>query len=548
MALSREVYQALEDIVGPDNISDDPALLDSYVYPLMATSLHCGPFYRVFTPRAGAVLLPASTEDVQAVVKVCNKHKIKYKASSTFWGAMGYPSHEDAVQLDMRRMNRIIEIDRKNMFAVIEPYVIGATLQAEAMKVGLNCHMIGAGAGCSPLVAATCYVGFGPDSFYMGVGAENLLGFEWVMPNGDTVKAGSLGSGAGWFCGEGPGPGIIGLIKGTIGARGGMGVFTKIALKLHPWPGPTTLSASGTPPAYRAPLLDNVRAFTVCFPSWQAFADSCYKLWNAGMGYIAHRQYNKLGRDLKIPMIKILSDPDKTLSDLEEMLEDPENKKIAEESKYDFELVLAGMTKRDIEWQLKALDEILAETGGWKSEFMSRPEIEQWSLLYMVRLGHKGLNLVYGGGYDGSFAQNGPPDFTASYIPGAIEFKKSWEKKGAIVAAGGDSGMGGIGGMGGGGSVGIESFVHFDPHDKFSTEGTFEYYEAVVKYERENGLPPGLQRLNGLSRGSDGREFSKEVRKEILSAHPQSAVFRYQTKIREIFNPNDLGDAYYVTI
>ena len=52
-------------------------------------------------------------------------------------------------------MDRILEIDEKNMFAVIEPYVIAATLQAEAMKVGLNCHMIGAGASCSPLAQLT---------------------------------------------------------------------------------------------------------------------------------------------------------------------------------------------------------------------------------------------------------------------------------------------------------------------------------------------------------------------------------------------------------
>ena len=104
-------------------------------------------------------MLPASTEEVQEIVKVCNKYKIKFKASSTFWGGMGYPSHEDAIQLDMRRMNHILEIDKKNLFAVVEPYVIGATLQAEAMKVGLNTHIIGAGGSCSPLASATSFCG-----------------------------------------------------------------------------------------------------------------------------------------------------------------------------------------------------------------------------------------------------------------------------------------------------------------------------------------------------------------------------------------------------
>ena len=90
--------------------------------------------------------MPDNTEEVQAIVKICNIHRIPFKASSTFWSAMGYPCEEGTVQLDMRRMDRIWEIDEKNMFAVIEPNVIGAVLQAEAMKVGLNTHIIGAGA------------------------------------------------------------------------------------------------------------------------------------------------------------------------------------------------------------------------------------------------------------------------------------------------------------------------------------------------------------------------------------------------------------------
>src|ERR1035437_9995397 len=154
MALTKDVYQELEDIVGVENISDDPALLDTYIYPQNATSVHLGPFYHTYTPRGGAAMLPANVEEVQAIIKVCNKYQIKYKASSTFWGGIGYPSHDDAVQLDMRRMNRIVEIDTKNCFAVIEPYVIGATLQAEAMKYGLNTHIIGAGGSCSPLASA----------------------------------------------------------------------------------------------------------------------------------------------------------------------------------------------------------------------------------------------------------------------------------------------------------------------------------------------------------------------------------------------------------
>src|SRR5512136_351060 len=105
MSLTKEQYQAFEDIVGPDYISDDPALLDSYTFPMDITSLHMGPCYKVFTPRGQAVLLPGSTEEVQSIVRLCNKYKIKFKASSTFWGAMGFPAHDDVLQIDMRRMD-----------------------------------------------------------------------------------------------------------------------------------------------------------------------------------------------------------------------------------------------------------------------------------------------------------------------------------------------------------------------------------------------------------------------------------------------------------
>ena len=119
MELSREIYQAFEDIVGPDNISDDPAVLDTYVTPLCQSQHHMGPVYDVFTPRGLAVLMPGTTEEVQAVVKLCNKHRIKFKAASTFWTSRANISDDYAITLDMKRMDRILQIDEKNQYAAI---------------------------------------------------------------------------------------------------------------------------------------------------------------------------------------------------------------------------------------------------------------------------------------------------------------------------------------------------------------------------------------------------------------------------------------------
>jgi glycolate oxidase len=548
MGLESNVYRSLEDIVGSGNISNDPAVLDSYRYSLAHTAIHLGPFFDTFTPRAAAVLLPGSTEEVQAIVRLCNKYKIKFKASSTFWSAQGYPSQDDTIQLDMRRMDRILEIDEKNMFAVIEPGVIGATLQAEAMKVGLNTHIPGSGCSCSILASATSYFGSGPSNLFGGWHYENLLGLEWVMPTGEILRTGSLGSGCGWFCGEGPGPSLKGVCRGFLGSKGAMGVYTKCAIKLFAWPGPQTLPVEGIAPAYKTKLPNNFKAYTAAFPSWQAWADAAHMIWDCGIGYLAHRQFNMFGRELKFAMIRILTDPSKTLGDIEQLLEDPEVKRITEQSEREFQIVLAGMTRRDMDWQEKVFDEILHRTGGWKVEAMNEPDVHDWALLYLIRLGHKNLNLVFGGSYDGCFGLFGALDFGTLHAEEAGEFKKEWEKRGAIVDAGGDCMMGPVGGQGGGGTGLWENFTCFDPHDRESTEGTCKFFEACTEFGLKKGWGVGMERWNSVARGPDGRTTAKEERDRIHLSAPQPSVFRYQHKVREAFNPNDLGDAYYETL
>ena len=99
MALkNRDAYRALEDIVAPENISEHPAILDSYAYQWGAELFTNTPFL----PRAGAVLLPGNTQEVQAIVKVCNRYNVRYKAFSTGWGFYSALGLDDsAIQMDL---------------------------------------------------------------------------------------------------------------------------------------------------------------------------------------------------------------------------------------------------------------------------------------------------------------------------------------------------------------------------------------------------------------------------------------------------------------
>ena len=77
MALhNRDAYKALEEIVGPDYISEEPAVLDSYAFQWGAEISTGTPFL----PRSGAIILPGGTEEVQSLVKTCNKYGVRYKA------------------------------------------------------------------------------------------------------------------------------------------------------------------------------------------------------------------------------------------------------------------------------------------------------------------------------------------------------------------------------------------------------------------------------------------------------------------------------------
>ena len=538
MALSTDAYRALEDIVGPKYISQDPAVMDSYAYQWLAESVRPG--HSKFMPRPEAALLPGSTREVQAIVRICNKYKIKFKAYSTGWYFYGAPQTEGVIQLDMRRMDRILEIDEKNMFAVIEPYVIAGVLQAEVMKRGLNCTVTGAGASCATLVGATCYHGSAGTSIYTGELRENLLGAEWVMPNGEILRTGSLGSGCGWFCAEGPGPSMRGIIRGALGARGGLGVYTKCAVKLSHWPGPPELPIEGTVPAYRSPLPKNFRAYTLAFKDWDSLFESCYRLYDSEIAYYAHRQWTMLGADLGPAFWMLYQDPTKSLDDIEEFVRKRAVKKVTEEMRYSYQLVLVGMSQRDIDYQEKVLEQILKETGGWKVKKWLEPDMEEFSLLYLLRMGKKNLNFVYTGGWIGNFMQPGTADFVKKYVPIAEHATERYQAKGLLVDCGPDSMMGALGSIGGGGQCGLEQFGFYDVADTKSTAAAIEWMKHCIREEAKHNIPPGKEGMF-LAVGKTDEEFQQDLAK-------QPAIHTWQRKIKQAVDPNNLGDRMYPTL
>jgi glycolate oxidase len=368
MALTRNFYKALEDLLGPENVSEDPVVTETYAFPLRSG---VSPETYAIIPRFEAITLPKDTMEVQAIVKLCNKHKVQYKASSTGWLYCD-PTGPGCIKIDLRRMNRIIEINEKSMYAVVEPYVIGAQLQAELMKRGLTCNLTGAGSNCSALPMAA-HANLGHLSQSGSYGERNLLAVEWVTGDGEVINLGSLGSSGEWFCGDGPGPSVRGIIRGNTVPLGGLGVYTKAAQKLYHWPGPVTFPIEGISPDYRpSEIPPNFMIRYYSFRSLNILIEAVRKIGESEIGFElmcfnASMMACNLGRshDEEVKLLEQFSNA----------VQGP-----------GFMIMLAGNSSRDFEYKKKVLLKIIEETDGKSLEPVEYPENAGGFLWRLIRI------------------------------------------------------------------------------------------------------------------------------------------------------------------
>lgn len=366
MPLKRSVYKAFYDVVGAENISEEPAVLDSYAW---RTGMFAG--ITKFMPRFEAVILPKDTEEVQAIVKLCNRYKVQFKPMSGGWGPSNPPGGPNVIQLDLRRMNHIIEINEKNMYAVFEPYVIGAQLQAELMKRGLNCNINGAGSQTSALHFPGG-LGHGTTSQTTGFAERNVLAVEWVTPEGEIIKLGSLGSNGEWFCGDGPGPSLRSVIRGIQSSAGGIGVFTKAAMKIFHWPGPSTFPIEGISPNYTPSWTpENFLVRFLTFPSRDKMIEAGRKISESEISL-------QLSHSIAMIASNIATSNEEDIEILERF------RKLARGP--GFLVTIAGNSRREFEYKKKVLQKIIDEAGGESLKPIEDPQIWGALLWRFVRM------------------------------------------------------------------------------------------------------------------------------------------------------------------
>jgi len=346
MSLPNDACKALENVLGAEYISDDPAMTQAYSY-MWNVDIHCPQ-----RCRPEAIVLPGSTEEVQDIIRIANRFKFQYIPTGTMLLATTIPTQANTIIIDPKRMNRIIEIDVKNMYAVIEPYVTYTQLHAEAIKRGLTIQTPGAGSQVSVL-ANQLFQGIAGTTHRHGYN-RSILAAEWVLPGGEVLRLGSLGmSGSKWFWGDGPGINLKGLIRADCGHCGGLGMVTKIAVKLHPWSGPRTFPCAGTSPLLEAEFPpERFKMYWIRFPNYEKLIDAMYEIGKAEIGYALH----------KWPSIAF---PILATNSKEDLWRELQSGYFQKEATCLIGVLLVGhSSERELVYEEKVLKEIIKETGG----------------------------------------------------------------------------------------------------------------------------------------------------------------------------------------
>jgi FAD/FMN-containing dehydrogenase len=218
MLLSADHLASLTRIVGPRHVrtGTDLAALDPGVDP--------------HNYRADALLLPASTDEVAALLAYCNAHAIAVVPQGGRTGLSGGASTAPGqVALSLARLDRIDSVDALSRTAVVGAGVTLGALSARAAEDGLS-PGIDLGARDSATIGGMVSTNAGGvAAFRHGTMRERVLGLEAVLADGRVLRE------LGQVRKRNEGLAVERLL---IGAEGTLGIITRVALALVPADGP----------------------------------------------------------------------------------------------------------------------------------------------------------------------------------------------------------------------------------------------------------------------------------------------------------------------
>lgn len=190
----------------------------------------------VFTSElpAGVVVAPANTQELAAVVKAATEagHAVVTRGGGMSYTSGYVPREEGSVMIDMARMNRLIELNREDMYVKVEAGMSWKDLHEALDGTGLSTPYWGTLSG----LHATVGGGMSQNSIFWGSGrhgsaADSVIGLEVVIADGTVVTTGSAAQVKARPFFRHFGPDLTGLFTGDCGA---FGVKATVTLRLVP--------------------------------------------------------------------------------------------------------------------------------------------------------------------------------------------------------------------------------------------------------------------------------------------------------------------------
>ncbi len=217
MVLSDKTFKKLKDIVGKSNCSRAKEDLVCYAYDATA---------HTYLP--DAVLFPQNALEISAILKLANKDNffvIPRGAGSGMTG--GSLAVKGGIILAMARFNRIIEIDKENLIASVEPGVVTGRFHKAVEKENLFYPPDPSSSEFCTLGGNLAECAGGPRAVKYGVTRDYVLGIEAVLPTGEIINTGVSTA-----------KGVVGydLTRLLVGSEGTLGVITRMTLSLLPLP------------------------------------------------------------------------------------------------------------------------------------------------------------------------------------------------------------------------------------------------------------------------------------------------------------------------
>jgi 4-cresol dehydrogenase (hydroxylating) len=210
--------------------------------------------------KCSAAVAPASVEEVQAIARIANEYGVPLYPISTGRN-LGYggsaPALSGSVVLDLKRMNRILEVDERNAFALVEPGVSYIDLRNYIHSHGLKLWLDAPEPGWGSPIGNSLDHGSGFTRVDFRNHFEAHCGMEVVLANGDLVRTG-MGAMPGAISWQhykyAVGPSLDGLFL-----QSNFGIVTKMGFWLMPEP-EAMLAGEIHVPRYRdiVPLVDSV--------------------------------------------------------------------------------------------------------------------------------------------------------------------------------------------------------------------------------------------------------------------------------------------------